>query len=130
MSKPACAASASPRSAAKHPTCSPSPKHNAGHPKKCCGFSEAEIASRDESNCRNRMTAARFPIDKTLDEFRLSESSIPAASHDYGDSYRLTPPHHPKGGIGARTFIGHQRGQRLATTEDINLAIDNLRAQG
>lgn len=44
---------------------------------------EAEIASRDESNCRNRMTAARFPIDKTLDEFHLAESSIPPASHDY-----------------------------------------------
>ena len=44
---------------------------------------EAEIASRDESNCRNRMTAARFPIDKTLDEFHLTESSIPPASHDY-----------------------------------------------
>lgn len=44
---------------------------------------EAEIASRDASNTRNRMTAARFPIDKTLDEFRLDESSIPRASHDY-----------------------------------------------
>lgn len=44
---------------------------------------EAEIASRDESNTRNRMTAARFPIDKTLDEFHLAESSIPTASHDY-----------------------------------------------
>ena len=29
------------------------------------------------------MTAARFPVDKTLDEFRLDESSIPTASHDY-----------------------------------------------
>jgi DNA replication protein DnaC len=44
---------------------------------------EAEIASRDESNCRNRMNMARFPIDKTLDEFRLEQSSIPKASHDY-----------------------------------------------
>ena len=44
---------------------------------------EAEIVSRDESNTRNRMTAARFPIDKTLDEFRVEESSIPRASHDY-----------------------------------------------
>lgn len=44
---------------------------------------EAEITARDESNTRNRMTAARFPIDKTLDEFRLAESSIPPASHDY-----------------------------------------------
>jgi DNA replication protein DnaC len=44
---------------------------------------EAEITSRDASNTRNRMAAARFPIDKTLDEFRLAESSIPPASHDY-----------------------------------------------
>lgn len=44
---------------------------------------ELEIAARDESNCRNRMTAARFPVDKTLDGFNLTESSIPTASHDY-----------------------------------------------
>src|ERR1700712_2695978 len=44
---------------------------------------DAEIAARDASNTRNRMTAARFPIDKTLDEFRLTESSIPKTSNDY-----------------------------------------------
>jgi DNA replication protein DnaC len=44
---------------------------------------ELEIAARDESNCRNRMTAARFPVDKTLDGFNLAESSINPASHDY-----------------------------------------------
>ena len=44
---------------------------------------EAEIASRDESNCRTRMAAARFPVDKTLAGFDLAESSIPQASHDY-----------------------------------------------
>jgi DNA replication protein DnaC len=44
---------------------------------------EAEIAARDESNCRHRMTAARFPVVKTLIEFDLAESSIPPASHDY-----------------------------------------------
>ena len=44
---------------------------------------EAEIASRDESNRRNRLAAARFPIGKTLDEFRLDQSSIPRSSHDY-----------------------------------------------
>ena len=46
-------------------------------------FVDAEIAARDESNCNNRMSVARFPIDKTLDEFRLDESSIPRASNDY-----------------------------------------------
>jgi DNA replication protein DnaC len=44
---------------------------------------ELEIAARDESNCRHRLAAARFPITKTLDEFDLAHSSIPRASHDY-----------------------------------------------
>jgi DNA replication protein DnaC len=44
---------------------------------------EMEIAARDQSNCRHRLTAARFPVDKTLDEFNLAESSINKASHDY-----------------------------------------------
>jgi DNA replication protein DnaC len=44
---------------------------------------DLEIAARDESNRRARMTAARFPVDKPLDEFNLAESSIPKASHDY-----------------------------------------------
>ena len=29
------------------------------------------------------MTAARFPVDKTLEGFNLAESSISRASHDY-----------------------------------------------
>ena len=44
---------------------------------------EAEIVARDASNTRNRMTVARFPVVKTLDEFNLAESSITRASHDY-----------------------------------------------
>lgn len=44
---------------------------------------DLEIAARDASNTRNRMTAARFPVVKTLDEFNVEESSIPKASHDY-----------------------------------------------
>ena len=44
---------------------------------------ELEIAARDESNRRNRLTAARFPVDKTLEGFNLAESSISPASHDY-----------------------------------------------
>jgi len=44
---------------------------------------ELEVAARDESNMRNRMTAARFPVTKTMAEFNLAESSIPTASHDY-----------------------------------------------
>ncbi len=44
---------------------------------------DMEIASRDESNCRTRMAAARFPVVKTLDQFDLAASSIPPASHHY-----------------------------------------------
>lgn len=44
---------------------------------------DLEIAARDESNTRTRMKAARFPVEKTLDEFALGESSIPGATHDY-----------------------------------------------
>ncbi|MEX0698664.1 MAG: IS21-like element helper ATPase IstB [Acidimicrobiia bacterium] len=44
---------------------------------------DLEIAARDQSNTRTRMTAARFPVEKTLDQFNLAESSIPKATHDY-----------------------------------------------
>ena len=44
---------------------------------------DLEIESRDRSNTRNRMAAARFPIVKTFDEFNIAESSIPPPSHDY-----------------------------------------------
>lgn len=44
---------------------------------------EIEVVARDESNTRSRMKAARFPVEKTLDEFDLNESSIPRSSHDY-----------------------------------------------
>jgi DNA replication protein DnaC len=42
-----------------------------------------EIAARDQSGCATRLTAARFPITKTLDEFNQPESTIPKASYDY-----------------------------------------------
>ncbi len=44
---------------------------------------EMEVTARDESNMRSRMRAARFPVEKTLDQFDLAESSIPPATHDY-----------------------------------------------
>jgi DNA replication protein DnaC len=44
---------------------------------------EAEITARDESNARNRMRAAAFPVVKTLDEFDVAASSIPNATFDY-----------------------------------------------
>jgi len=44
---------------------------------------EAEIASRDASNIRTRMTEAAFPVTKTLDEFNLAASSVKPATLDY-----------------------------------------------
>ncbi|MEX0757417.1 MAG: IS21-like element helper ATPase IstB [Acidimicrobiia bacterium] len=44
---------------------------------------DLEVTARDESNMRARMAAARFPVEKDLDGFNLTESSIPPATHDY-----------------------------------------------
>jgi DNA replication protein DnaC len=44
---------------------------------------EAEITARDESNARNRLRAAAFPVVKILDEFDLSVSAVPKATFDY-----------------------------------------------
>ena len=44
---------------------------------------DAEIVARDKSNTTNRMTAAKFPVRKTLAEFNIAESSIPQPTHDY-----------------------------------------------
>jgi DNA replication protein DnaC len=44
---------------------------------------EVEIASRDASNARARLTAAAFPLTKTLDEFDVAASSVKPATFDY-----------------------------------------------
>lgn len=44
---------------------------------------EAEIAARDESNHRTRLKTAGFPLHKTLDEFKVVQSSVPQATFDY-----------------------------------------------
>ena len=44
---------------------------------------DAEITARDQSNARNRMRQAAFPVAKTLEEFDVAASSIPAATFDY-----------------------------------------------
>lgn len=44
---------------------------------------EAEIAARDEANARARLRVAAFPGTKTLDEFKVSASSVPQATFDY-----------------------------------------------
>ena len=43
---------------------------------------EAEIAARDESNLRNRVRVAQFPVVKSFDDFKLAQSSVPQASFD------------------------------------------------
>ncbi|WP_460826568.1 IS21-like element helper ATPase IstB [Nostocoides australiense] len=44
---------------------------------------EAEITARDDSNARARLKAATFPVLKTIDEFDLAASSIPAPTWAY-----------------------------------------------
>ena len=44
---------------------------------------EAEITARDASNTRTRRRLAGFPVTKTLDEFQVAVSSIPAATFNY-----------------------------------------------
>jgi DNA replication protein DnaC len=44
---------------------------------------EAEITARDASNARTRLKAAAFPVTKTLEEFDVAVSSLPAATFAY-----------------------------------------------
>jgi len=44
---------------------------------------EAEIAARDESNLRNRLRAAGFPVAKSFDDFKVAQLSVPQATFDY-----------------------------------------------
>jgi DNA replication protein DnaC len=44
---------------------------------------EAEITARDASNARTRRRLACFPVTKTLEDFDVAASSIPAATFDY-----------------------------------------------
>ena len=50
---------------------------------------EAEIAARDASNARTRLRAAAFPVTKTLEEFDVAASSVPAGTFDYLSSLEL-----------------------------------------
>lgn len=52
---------------------------------------EAEIAARDASNQRARLKAAAFPVLKTLEEFDLAASSIPAPTFAYLSSLEWIP---------------------------------------
>ena len=44
---------------------------------------DAEIASRDASNARERLRQAAFPVTKTLEEFNVATSSVKAATFEY-----------------------------------------------
>ena len=44
---------------------------------------EAEIAARDAANAERRLRAAGFPVEKRLEEFALTQSSVPRATYDY-----------------------------------------------
>src|SRR5258708_20200132 len=44
---------------------------------------EAEIAAREESNLRGRITQAGFPVVKGLDDFKVQASSVPQATFNY-----------------------------------------------
>ena len=44
---------------------------------------EAEITARDASNTAHRRKAAAFPVVKTVEEFDVAASSIPAPTWDY-----------------------------------------------
>ncbi|HEY8741607.1 MAG TPA: IS21-like element helper ATPase IstB [Chloroflexota bacterium] len=44
---------------------------------------EAEIAARDNANQVARLKAAGFPVAKSLDEFKVTVSSVPQATFDY-----------------------------------------------
>jgi len=44
---------------------------------------EAEIAARDAANAERRLRAASFPVTKLLEEFALTQSSVPRATYDY-----------------------------------------------
>ena len=46
-------------------------------------FVEAEIAARDASNERARRKAAGFPVTRRLEDFDLTESSVPRATFDH-----------------------------------------------
>lgn len=44
---------------------------------------EAEIAAREEANHDARLKTAGFPVTKSLDEFKVAQSSIPQATFAY-----------------------------------------------
>jgi DNA replication protein DnaC len=54
---------------------------------------EAELASRDESNTRNRLKVAAFPVSKTFEEFDVALSSVKQATLSYLTSLEWVRAH-------------------------------------
>ncbi len=52
---------------------------------------EAEVASRDASNAAARLKAATFPVIKTVEQFDVAASSIPAPTWAYLTSLEWIP---------------------------------------
>ncbi len=52
---------------------------------------EAEVASRDASNTAARLKAATFPVSKTVEQFDVAASSIPAPTWAYLTSLEWIP---------------------------------------
>jgi DNA replication protein DnaC len=52
---------------------------------------EAEVASRDASNTAARLKAATFPVTKTVDDFDITASTIPAPTWAYLTSLEWIP---------------------------------------
>jgi len=77
-------------------------------------FVEAEIAARDAANQRLRRKAAGFPVHKSLEEFKVTASSVPQATFDYLASLewvRRPPgplPHRRRAGRGPLPGTGRQ----------------------
>jgi len=44
---------------------------------------DAEVTARDQASEANRRRAAGFPVAKSIDEFKVAESSVPQATFDY-----------------------------------------------
>lgn len=44
---------------------------------------EAEVAAREDSNHRSRLKLAGFPVEKSLEEFKVQLSSVTQATFDY-----------------------------------------------
>ena len=74
---------------------------------------EAEVAARDASNTAARLKAAGFPVVKTLEEFDLPASSIPAPTFAYLSSLEWIPAKENLALIGPPVITGTGKSHTL-----------------